>query len=359
MQTQELAFPRLIELQHRLGLSWPTIERVRERAEARLTELRQSIGDRTPSDTSVVVFGSIARGEVTVGSDVDWTLLVDSQAYPGHLAAALDIDEILVENRYKKHGIEGTFGGLAFSHDIVHYIGGQADTNRNTTQRILLLLESRSVGSPDAYIRVKSQVLKRYVSEDFGLVHGTNPSNVPRFLLNDIVRYWRTVAVDFAYKRRERKAKGWALRTVKLRLSRKLTYASGLVACFSCASLGNGGGDEDGGKRVLRTVDHLEDLLRNPPLEILAFALLSEQDKPDVLAAAGDLYSAYDEFLALLDDESKRSELDALLPDEAQSNAVYNSARQIGSRFQDALNRIFLDSNGTQLHELMRTYGVF
>jgi hypothetical protein len=35
---------------------------------------------------------------------------------------------------------------MAFSHDIIHQIGGQNDTNKNTTQRILLLLESAAMG---------------------------------------------------------------------------------------------------------------------------------------------------------------------------------------------------------------------
>ncbi len=31
---------------------------------------------------------------------------------------------------------------MDLGHDIIHQIGGQYDTNKNTTQRILLLLES-------------------------------------------------------------------------------------------------------------------------------------------------------------------------------------------------------------------------
>jgi hypothetical protein len=33
-----------------------------------------------------------------------------------------------------------------------------------------------------------------------------------RFLLNDLVRYWRTIAVDFESKMRARKGEGWGLR---------------------------------------------------------------------------------------------------------------------------------------------------
>jgi hypothetical protein len=48
----------------------------------------------------------------------------------------------LHEDKFKAPGQTGTFGNMAFSHDIIHQIGGQNDSNKNTTQRILLLLES-------------------------------------------------------------------------------------------------------------------------------------------------------------------------------------------------------------------------
>lgn len=136
--------PRLDSLRARLGATWIALAAARTDAERQVADLARLLDGTTPSDTSIVVFGSLARGEVTQGSDVDWTLLVDGQAHPSHLDAALDIDQRLVAANMKKPGREGTFGGLAFSHDLVHYIDGAQDTNRNTTQRILLLLGEQS-----------------------------------------------------------------------------------------------------------------------------------------------------------------------------------------------------------------------
>jgi len=56
-------------------------------------------------------------------------------------------------------------GKLAFSHEIIHQIGGEDDTNSNTTKRILLLLESAPIGRHDASDRVLDSVLSRYILE--------------------------------------------------------------------------------------------------------------------------------------------------------------------------------------------------
>jgi predicted nucleotidyltransferase len=111
--------------------------------------LSSRIGRYSSQDTSLVVFGSLARGEWTSGSDLDWTYLIDGQANSDHLIIAQEIQRVLNEHRgkFRPPGQTGTFGNMAFSHDIIHQIGGQHDTNRNTTQRILLLLESGAIGS--------------------------------------------------------------------------------------------------------------------------------------------------------------------------------------------------------------------
>ena len=110
--------------------------------------LTAEVGNYTSEDASLVVFGSLARDEWTSGSDLDWTYLVDGQADPAHLLIRQRIDFAIEKQKgkFKPPGQTGTFGNMAFSHDMVHQIGGLHDTNRNMTQRILLLLESKAIG---------------------------------------------------------------------------------------------------------------------------------------------------------------------------------------------------------------------
>jgi len=323
----------------------------RERARESKARLAASVSDLVSrEDMSVVVFGSLAREEVTSGSDTDWTLLIDGQASSTHFDVVREVRRRIEELEQKEPGREGTFGNLAFSHEILHRIGGGEDTNRNLTQRILLLLESEALGPDEAHGRVLRGVLDRYITEDAGWDART--VNVPRFLLNDIARYWRTVAVDFAYKRRERAAEGWALRTVKLRLSRKLTYASGLLACFSCALEPSVLDAEDRSKAV---ADHLLKLVELTPLERIAQMLLHE----GLLDPAARLFGSYDQFLGLLDDKTIRDHLDELSPGDAEGDTRYQRARKIGHDFQRALDDVFFEDNGTGIPVLTRKYGVF
>ena len=60
-------------------------KRIREELDSLLT---QELGKYASEDTSLVVFGSLARGEWTSGSDLDWTYLIDGQANSGHYIRA-------------------------------------------------------------------------------------------------------------------------------------------------------------------------------------------------------------------------------------------------------------------------------
>ncbi len=321
--------------------------------------LSEKLGKYTSEDTSLVVFGSLARGEWTSKSDLDWTYLIDGEANSDHLRISQSIQHIFKENGYEEPGPTGTFGNMAFSHDIIHQIGGQNDTNRNTTQRVLLLLESSPIGKrTEAYERVIRGVISRYLEEDVHpLTPDSNRYRVPRFLLNDIVRFWRTMAVDFASKQRDRAGEGWGLRNAKLRMSRKLIFASGLLVCFS-ASLDTALNDRisTGTKDdiKLRLINHIRDCVRLTPLEILAKSM-EQYGVPE--ATAKELFVAYAEFLGLLDNEKSREALKALRSADSRTDPTFKHVRKISVAFEHALDHIFFEN--PTVAPLTRKYGVF
>lgn len=305
----------------------------------------------------IVVSGSLARDEFTPGSDIDWTLLIDGFADPKHYDLTAEINTIVENFAAKPTGAEGTFSAMVFSHDLIHEIGGEDDTNRNTTRRLLLLLESAAVGREDTYHRVLRNILHRYLLEDRGFWKGSQ-FRVPRFLQNDFARYWRTMAVDFAYKLRKRSGRGWAIRNIKLRMSRKLIYVSGLLACYRCHFDHT---PEDWKKiegspdRQEQVIDYYGRVFKETPLEIIAGMLLRF---PHLDAYARRILESCNEFLGVLADDEKRNRLESLTEDKAEADEVFQAARQFSHEFRDGLLELFFDEK-SGMEILTKNYGVF
>lgn len=179
--------------------------------------MREHLSDvESDQGTSVVLFGSWGRQELTNHSDDDWAILVDGAEGPGVRPSPSQIGGLIGEER--KPGTQGIFGDVIFSYHLVKRIGLDADDNKNLTRRLLLLLESVAVVNESAHRDCWLRVLEGYLDDS---VKSYRP---PRFLLNDLIRYWRTICVDFVGKEREGAGQKWALRNLKLRLSRKALF---------------------------------------------------------------------------------------------------------------------------------------
>lgn len=359
-----MATDPIAALEHATRSRWAAIG-----AAAKATaEKRSSVVDKLtkqkllPPDTTFVMFGSLARNEVTTGSDLDWTLLADGQSDTQHRDVTRKIKELVKHDNHKPPGPTELFGTMTFSHELVHLIGGDADTNRNTTRRILLLLESRGIVDNDPVRdRVLRNILKRYLQEDLDYHESHKQKRrVPRFLLNDIERFWRTMAVDYANKRRDRD-KGWALRNFKLRLSRKLTFTAGLAMCMSCQFrpprlLEEASPDDFRGELE----NYLIGFSNKPPLHVLAEFVLNfdSKDTAKALDAGKAIFDAYDKFLEVLDNEDNRNHLDNLSRECAGSDEVFAQASEIGTAFQDGLCKLFFETND-ELTKATQRYGVF
>lgn len=351
----------------RYGQCYSAIDKARRLADEQLKAIENLLYDASIDlgDTlSLVVFGSLARREATSGSDVDWTLLVDGPVDAEHVRVADRIREIFTGANLVQPGGTGTFGTLASSHDIVHHIGGLEDTNRNMTRRLLLLMESRAFGDNLVRSRVIRAVLDRYIYWGRGLpARGQPRLRVPRFLLNDVVRYWRTIAVDYAAKKWEQADKKWALRNSKLRVTRKMTFVKGLLLCFDCELFPESLPWSSANKASLSSwevadrwlASGCEKLVQETPIDLLSRVLnsLNLQD------LARELFGAYDEFLSLIDDTSVRDGLEKLSFDDAAPDPYFDLIRNnVGQRFGDGLERL-LFTESDDLSHLTKKYGLF
>lgn len=354
----ENRFRRLLELQNTLQCEWRAINKAIGASEEQVKQLDEVIlgsdGRPLAEDSSIVFFGSLARGEWTSQSDPDWVLLIDGQVNEQHFLALRHIQKKLRELVKNEPGATRTFGELAFSHELVHRIGGIDDTNRNLTLRMLLLLESVSIGSDLVRQRVLKAILYRYLADDPSWTWRSD-AELARFLLNDFVRFWRTMAVDFADKFHDQEGEKWALRNTKLRFSRKLLFLVGALACFSWKLHPPSELTDNPKSPTDVAIRHFESYLGRPPLEILADELLLA-NAPAKLCQ--ELFSTYDEFIAILDDEESRRELEELPRDVAEKSELFQRVRKISHRFQAALTE-WLFKPDTPIFELVKKYGLF
>lgn len=183
----------------------------------------------------VYATGSVARGEVGDFSDLDLFIVGYSDEKGRKLSR---LDEIIVKadliRATTNHGFPPFSGdGKYLEHytvaDLCEKLGRSEDDHANTfTARLLLLLESRPLLGGPVYERIIDDVIEPYW-RDYA---GRQDSFRPVFLMNDIVRLWKTFCVNYeAYteqKSPEKRAKR-KLKNYKLKNSRVLTCYSAIL----------------------------------------------------------------------------------------------------------------------------------
>jgi predicted nucleotidyltransferase len=370
-------FPTVDRLAKECGTEWPhfhqaaletaRIERIfKEAIQEEALKAEVPRGRVLDTDSSLVLFGSFARHEMVPGSDCDWTLLINGVVNNRHADDARLIQRAIKNAAGNGKGLKdpgpgGAFGNLCFSHDLVHKIGGGADSNENLTRRILMLLESRAVSlsaadsAAEVWQAVVRSILERYFEED---VHFSIGKKVPRFLLNDLTRYWRTICVDYAAKHEEQDGAKWAIRNAKLRLSRKLLYAAGLAFCFRCQLSPPAGGIEGEARSSEPFIAAAMKFAATPPLEFLAVFIddfVKGENRP---LASTSIFGAYDEWLELLGDNVRRSRLEGLSHSSARGDDTFQQVRKIGRQFSKGLKVLFFgrDHDENEISDLSLEY---
>lgn len=356
------------DLCSRLGENYPAIEKARTTTEKKLDDIRGCIekeGISFSDSCEFIVFGSLGRQEFTSGSDVDWTYLVNGPSDLDHYAVSQKIFQSLEAGKFIEPGSSGLFGGLTSSHELVHNIGGFADTNANMTRRLLLLLESVSIQGSLGRESVISTLLERYLKYGRGVERqDSNELRVPRFLLNDFVRLWRTMAVDYASKKWHQNDKKWALRNSKLRFTRKMLFLKGLLLTLDC-ELCDTEGNKEWPWNLLPVKDYksepeerlkqgIKKLIELTPVEMFCRTCLMTNSVESAKVAL----KVYDDFLAMLDDKEIRDHLAEIPFDAAEEDKRFRSVREKGKEFSAALNGVLFENNG-KLADLVMEYGVF
>jgi Putative nucleotidyltransferase DUF294 len=308
----------------------------RQTTTERLARLRDKVdGARLPDRSSLVLFGSWGRHELTSESDDDWGLLVDDPdlELDGPLVGQALEHLREVFEQHKAPGRQAYFGCAFHSRPLSKRIGLDEDDTRNLTRRMLLLLESVPATGADVHRLVQDRVLERYLErhrKDF---------RPPRFLLNDIIRYWRTICVDFEGKVAQDEREGvekdkFVMRNAKLRTSRKMLYASGLLPVLLCHHLEahdmsaflRGQLDAPATDRVARAFLHLAQ--PDPGLRVMA---------------------AYSEWIRLVDAKENRDVLGRLDEASRHDSPVFAEVTRIGRLIDGGLIALLFEGRLSQI----------
>lgn len=320
------------QLAQRAGLEIPHILEARAHAAAELERVGVALAaESLPPDTSVCLFGSWARGELTRDSDADWALLISEPTARDdpQIAAAVELLARHLEPGGKAPGAQGIFGCAFDVRKLIEDIGLDRDTNKNLTRRMLLLLESVSV-TGELREEAWTRVLDRYFN------YGVKPYHVPRFLLNDLIRYWRTICVDFEGKNADTQGNDpkWVERVAKLKISRKLLFAGGLVPILLCDI-----------KDLDEMRPFLERWLAARPLDRLAAGFETADMQDEGMRAL----AAYDRWLGILHDSAQRAHLRQLDEQTRHGSSLYAEVAEIARTFQLALEALLFESALTPL----------
>ncbi|HYV14794.1 MAG TPA: hypothetical protein VE972_02095 [Conexibacter sp.] len=332
----------LERLQQETGQAFSALTAARARTAQRLGARAALLEDLPLArDATVALMGSWGRRELTGGSDDDYVVLVRGIAPADGWGAAHDTAAAIAERfardpgGFGAPGRQGVFAEVVYSSDLLK-VGLDDDTNTNLTRRMLLVLESVAACNEDVLAGVRRDVIHDYLSD------ALKDRRPPRFLLNDLVRYWRTIGVDFVAKDRERDGRGWGLRNAKLRTSRKLLFASGLLPVLRC--------HEHAAEAI---GPFLAEQFALPPADRVADAFL----RYGAAAEGAEVLAAYDAFLALVDDADVRAELHAIgRRSAADASPRFREVAALGARIERGLLALLF---GSDLAPVTQSYAVF
>ena len=311
-----------------------------EFSEQQLAELRKRI-DRSKHlhsipEFSIFASGSYGRLEAGPHSDIDLFFLCNK---PRSDYASLNIARIQMMSemidiarrmKFPEFSNDGEFLSVLFVPEILENLGGRSDDYENHfTARLLLLLEGRPLTDSAAFKKATEKIIESYFRD-----YPHHPKDFkPTFLTNDIIRFWKTLCLNYE-NRRNSLGSDQAIDPTRRRKQQiknyKLKY-SRLLTCF--ATIGN-----------LSTFDeniepeNVADLCALTPIDRLA--QIAER-RPKTKTAVRDAITLYSNFL----DTTARpqEELAEHFDESANRDEAFRQATLFGDRVFDVLTKIDMD----------------
>lgn len=288
-----------------------------------IRQLRLAFNSSPPRHiATIAVAGSLGRMEASGLSDCDLIVVGEQDASPEQLIQTMDsIRTIPVTLGLENPNPRGVFADPTTEGALTAKAGASDEPMKTFAKRLLILLEAQPIYNEGRFTQITNDIIARYAK---GYIQ-QDSSKEWTFLINDLIRYFRGICVDYQWTFDSDHSK-WPIRNIKLRHSRLVMYG-GLLALLGEAS------KERKGK-----VEWLTPLLHLTPLERLAWVYEKNQDW-NFQRVAG----LYDVFLARLSHENVRDSLK-----KGSQNDDYNT------RFQQEEYRTLKANSDALVAELLR-----
>jgi predicted nucleotidyltransferase len=303
------------------------IEARRKYSEKKLGELRNKISmlcikdkelAKYSNNFTIISGGSYARLEASELSDMDYFLVCkDAECQKALESKFKCIQKCIEEVVPKQPAWEGPFEKIESVTEMMQNVGGQHDINEKITRRILFLIEGVALYNEEAFNDYRMRLIKKYINTKI------TDHQLSMFLLNDIIRYYRTVCVDFEYKTAEA-GKPWGTRNIKLIYSRKLLYFSSVLVCAETAQR-----DYEDKLRITNN------LFCKTPIERIQEVCGARADKA---------LKIYDDFLGQLSDRKIRKELNSLSKGNSRASNTFRKMKNASQHFTWELQKLLQDT---------------
>jgi len=295
-------------------------------------------------DFCIVTTGSFARCEASEASDLDCFIITEDNIINTdyfETNSTLELTDTFKKfmedtvNKYikKDSGDTGTFGfeAIVKINDLTTNIGGSNDNNVQFTRRMLFLLEGKCLFNDYLFNEFRKKLIEQYIKPT------VSDTQLSRFFLNDIIRFYRTMTTDFEYKVSEQ-GKEWGVRNIKLTFSRKLLYFGGILTVAQTAN-------KIRDIKISETLNYLD----MSPLERIQYITKDNAD---------NVFKLYNYFLENISQPSVREELEKAKKENTkeQNPQIFVNMKEKSKEFSCALASLLektYDKNNLIHHALI------
>lgn len=197
----------------------------KEHSDKKINELKQMMIDKFPENVTIFVVGSLGRSELGEKSDLDLFIVSDGRISKiKEYEIYVELIKIAKNLEFPDFSNDGQFLHIHKLEDLKNFTGKPEDDSENLfTTRMLMLLESKVVFNEDLFRKSLKGIVEHYLRDK-----KENEGFKPFFLLNDILRYWRTLCLNYEVIRHD-SSRPWRKKNVNLKYSRLITVFSTIL----------------------------------------------------------------------------------------------------------------------------------